>query len=279
MSAELAVLNQVKAKQDMYVVSEEDFNPHTMLDISGMFPKADLVTGGNKKIVLDIVEPTEYISCVDVVDPFDDDSGVTLYKFDGNVLDESGNYPGTNTDVDLSQIGKFGKCGTYNGTTSHIDILSTANKNIRCVSIWVKSTDSSNTDDQTIFNSIADDSSYYTDGILINITGSSSKITAIFRDGTNGISVTQTGILNDSMYTHIVAFIESDNRTIRLYVNNVLSNSGVLSNDFQIGTHNVILGQRSLTYYFNGGMDQARFFNRALTESEVQILYQEKVER
>jgi len=73
MSAELAVLSKIKENRDMYCIDNELFDGTTMLDISGIFPKA-----------------IHDVSTVDVGDIFEDGSCISTFPFNDNLNDLNG---------------------------------------------------------------------------------------------------------------------------------------------------------------------------------------------
>lgn len=57
---------------------------------------------------------------VNMLDPFGDNSGKVLYKFNGNAIDESGNYSGTWYGTEQYQAGKFDQAA-YFDNNSYVD--------------------------------------------------------------------------------------------------------------------------------------------------------------
>lgn len=278
MSAELAILNQIKQNKDMYVVSESDFNPHTMVDVSGMFPLADLTTGGNKKVVLDIEEEdTEYINTVDNVDPFDDDSGVALYRFDDNVNDKGGNHNGTATGITYP-TGVFGKSAASDSIGDNVTYPTTMLSGLTAVSysIWFK------------FLSSRASTSYQV-GIWVRSSDDNNRF-RLYQYGTNsfmnihfvinGSSHNSSNIpITEDTWYHLIVTIGDG--AFRVYIDNVwkYSYSGDvfdLSTISDITTHNV---PNSSSYDSDCEISQLRVFNKVLTRDEMQTLFQEKVER
>ena len=232
----------------------------------------------DKKIVIDIVEPIEYTSIIDNVDPFDDDSGVALYKFDGNALDSSGNYPGVATGI-VYTSGKFDQSAESDSTgdkilypVEMINSLSTAS-----FSIWFK---------LPIYPVAA---TTYEVAFWIRDSGDQNRL-RIYHYGTEEVlninyevndvahDLPDIPIIEDTWY-HLVATVDSNE--LKIYVNNILYDSYIgtgidFSTTSDFSTHNM---PNSSSYDSDCQVDQFRIFNRALTEDEVQILYQERVVR
>jgi len=226
-----------------------------------------------KKIVMDIEMPQEYISTVSNVDPFDDDSGVALYQFDGDALDTGGNYHGTNSGVTF-ESGKYNQCGVFNGSNSYISSITT-NQQVYCVSCYININDFS---DSGIYNTLSDFSEYSTSGILLALDSSSQSIVGLCRDGTNSSTVSFSA--NIDKYYFIV--LQVDYKTVSLYIDGNLVDTHINANDFIIAQKNTqigVYGISGVSYHFNGKIDQLRIFNRALDEKEINILYNERVLR
>jgi hypothetical protein len=94
--------------------------------------------------------------------------------------------------------------------------------------------------------------------------------------GTNGVSVFESGIFNNSAtlvyqapitgWNHIAVVYES--RRPKLYVNGVLVRTGLISGFSSVGGHPYSLGGGN----YDGLLDDARIYNRAMTAAEVKAL-------
>ena len=86
--------------------------------------------------------------------------------------------------------------------------------------------------------------------------------------GTSGIAT--------NAWEHIV-ITSNTSRVYKMYVNGTLKNTQTLSAAVSVNTNGVTLGKYSLAsgYEVNGTMDQLRFFNKELSQSEVTTLYGE----
>lgn len=86
--------------------------------------------------------------------------------------------------------------------------------------------------------------------------------------GTSGIAT--------NAWEHIV-ITSNTSRVYKMYVNGTLKNTQTLSAAVSVNTNGVTLGKYSLAsgYEVNGTMDQLRFFNKELSQSEITTLYGE----
>ena len=118
------------------------------------------------------------------------------------------------------------------------------------------------------------------DNFLIKINNQQKAVAEV-----NGSSLSLTGALNTlpkNKWIHIAAVFDGPNnsQTIRLYVNGELKDSKSSSSNIQTSANNLFrIGRSPLvtcTGYFNGEIDEARVFNTALSDDQIQkIVYQE----
>lgn len=199
-----------------------------------------------------------------LVDPFKDGSGKALYRLEGNVLDESGNYNGTATNVTYG-TGRFGRCFVGDGTVRKVAVPNMNFTSLNySVSVWANF--SSFTNYPTIFI-------HYT-GMMCNIfyqpAGNVIAI-GIFDGGWKYINF-PSPILNTDY--HIVLSVGGG--FLNGYINNALIGTvavGTLSN--AAGGAYVGVYHDGSSYPMRGNIDQLRIFNRALTAGEVSQLYTE----
>lgn len=103
--------------------------------------------------------------------------------------------------------------------------------------------------------------------------GGVGKIKYLIRDttGTNSSNVCSSTVLNDGQWHHAVG-VSSGASDHRLYIDGVLQNTSTTT----IGTvtlGSTYIGANTGTQLFSGSIDEARIYNRALTESEIKALY------
>jgi hypothetical protein len=88
--------------------------------------------------------------------------------------------------------------------------------------------------------------------------------------------VTSSQNLNDNNWYHLVGTYLASTTTISLYVDGVLSNNGVASGTVVTLATNDSAGighAIGFSEYYNGSLDDARIYNRALSAQEVAQLY------
>jgi hypothetical protein len=216
------------------------------------------------------------------------DGLVAYYPFNGNTSDESGN--GNNGIVNgatltTDRFGKANSAYSFNGTNNSIQ----ANINTRIgdvditVSAWVKlGNQQYGMWDGHVIAAIAGKGyAGYITGYGLGVVDNKAEFQA--RILSNVEYVDSSNTINDNKWHHLAGIMRrNDVKGIVLYIDGIeqyghgnptLLTSSLDNNyPFMIGTVRDSYGHDS--YYFNGLIDDIRFYNRALSASEVQQLYQ-----
>jgi hypothetical protein len=213
------------------------------------------------------------------LDVLGDGSCKALWRFDGNVLDDSGNYNGTASNVTFSTLQK--KMGThsavFNGSNSTISIPSVLNAFPLTVSVWAQHDlgwySASNINTEIINMSIAGNrltigfvqESTWTRGPTI-MYGNSNHWTC--NSGTAGLAGDKEN------FHHIVYVCPTYNdANTSFYVDGVKIPS-VNNGGGHGGTAGWNIGSNSAgAEHFPGKLDNLRIFNKALTQAEITYLY------
>ena len=219
------------------------------------------------------------------LDVFGDNSCLALYQLDGNANDRGGNYNGTATSVTYAQ-GYINDAGVFNGSSSIIALHSTAFKlTTYSFSGWIYS-DDYNQSGVGIYDGGLEqpgNGTWYGLSIIVH----SSKISSYGGDvaGVGGSGFYTGGSSNTTLsngtWNHVVFVISGTSITGYINGSQDTGLSRTLGANIQYaGTSNTFhLGSRKGTFgtygYFNGKIDQARIFNKALSASEVSTLYKE----
>ena len=130
------------------------------------------------------------------------------------------------------------------------------------IEMWMKTSDGS----EQYFTTKGNDSWY----VAINGGGSGFGKVTFFLNGTSGGWLTSTQTVNDGNWHHIACTYNGSNRQI--YIDGVLSVSAATTGNISTGTSNIEIGSRTVSggYYFNGQMDELRFWNIARSQSQIQ---------
>lgn len=205
-----------------------------------------------------------FIDILDTVDPFGDNSGIALYKLDGNANDESGNYNGTEEGTVTYGSAKFGQ-GLYERDMSRENGIKTANFDFNVpitVSVWLVGNNPNVTNGQN-------NNSYPTFN-LSNYEFSMRRYNST-ESGASDYSIRIPLDVNTIYWTHFVIIIDYPN--VNVYANCKLVGSGTMA--FNVGASNypLSLHYSGHTTKAGGIYDHLRIFNRVLTLEEIKILY------
>ncbi len=206
----------------------------------------------------------------DSVQPFGADSAyssnVALYQLDSdggttnNVPDTVGNYNGTATNVTYS-TGKYGNAANFSGT-NYITVTGITSTSTFSYSLWVKPTNASSSGFKGIFGKQSTEGQLFTDSGALKIFTNTTQ------------TFTGSPTLSDNVWSHIVLSVSNGTGTI--YVNGIDkgTSTGIsLPSTLYMGTASTQIGVS--TYGYQGLIDQARIYDKALSSDEVGVLYNE----
>ena len=227
----------------------------------------------------------------DSTDPFGDSSGVALYNLDYDASEASGYYDGTPTNVDFGVGGQINYGARFNGSSSKITLPTGSPFNdsdtIKCISAWIKpSTTTSNVYIYSV-SSTTDTKDYFTfDWIQSTWSGVPDLRVRVQNNDSGQRLDALVGVTATDDWVHVVAQLGSSE--VELYINGVkqtvtYTTSGSATNSWWINnitystSAQALIGQYRAVTPLNadGDIDQLRFFNRALLQSEIDTLYAE----
>lgn len=186
----------------------------------------------------------------------------------GEAKDASGNgNNGVAVGGAITGNGKFGSGGIFDGSNDYVNIGNLANfqfihSDSFSMSTWVRTNDTSG------FEHIIGKT--YGNYRLAKNNGALS-----FRIDSNGLVAETPSILNTTDWFHVVTVYDGATKNAKVYVNgkqeasvtNISTDWTAVDANFQIGN------SQGESYYFNGNIDEARVYNRALSPAEVGKLY------
>ena len=204
---------------------------------------------------------------------FNDSALISYYRMEGGSGDSKGSNTGTDIAITYNTTnGRYTQGAGFDGSTSEIHLGSPANlapaSAISFVA-WINPTNFTPTYSSIVSYESEAPSLGYT--LLIKSTG---KL-AIFINSPN-ISYDGTGTftLNTDIWQH-VAFTY-DGSTLRGYLNGIEDANVAGTGSMGDPTDNCFLGRSHFaSRLFTGAIDEAAFFNRALTANEILTLYNE----
>lgn len=194
------------------------------------------------------------------------------YRLDGNSTDQKGAYNGSDTGITYSSgNGKYGQGAGFNGTSSQISLGNGLDFNGPItIAGWIKN----------------DDASYSKWGPIIskrNSSGTKYQFGINMGDGKlhfyNGNTVYSSGSAVGTNWTHVAMTLSSNtNGTLRFYKNGVQDGGDQTGVSLGSGSSSlpVLFGHNTdggSSEWFTGKMDDVVFYQRALSQSEITMLY------
>ena len=212
----------------------------------------------------------------DTVQILGDTSCIAYYKM-SDATDETGSYDGTPTNVNFNVAGKFGNAGSFNGSSSRISLPTSTFNTLTSytISTWIYLT--STLDAQTIFTNY-DIVSGSTRGVGFRYRQAASNIEVFNLLSSSVTGVFSTNSIPQNTWTNLT--VTNTQSEIKIYINGSLDSShstGGFNSYSDSSTDIGALTSRvpEQEQYFNGSIDQVRIFNRAITATEVETLYNE----
>jgi len=205
---------------------------------------------------------------INTLDILGDGSCIACYTFDNETADDlSGNYNGTWDGTEQYDVGKFGKAAKFDGNSQiNCGIINT-DKDELWISFWMYWDDTNDVLPIGFGNNLL--------WLYNNYFGWNTTNSDIY-----GINFPASEYANK--WLHIVANFKTNSYGDTLYINNIKQDlsqkMGNIKADYAVVKNiDFHISGRSLDsrFRFSGLIDQVRIFNRALTEEEVQKVYQE----
>ena len=201
---------------------------------------------------------------------------VAYYPFNGNAQDAVGTNHGAVNGATLTtdRKGNISNAYSFNGSSNYIQIPHSNTFNITGVitlSVWI------NTNNVNLSQRIIDKTTVSgSDAYMIDFRPSQQIRFIVANAGSNGQTQAQSDAVftNNNQWYHFV--VTYDNNNVRFYKDGLIINTKIQtgssinnSNPLRFGANSLLNGD-----WFNGKLDDIRIYNRALTDTEVQQLYQ-----
>ncbi len=204
-----------------------------------------------------------------------------------SVADAYGSNNGTVNGATINQVGKIGQCIQFNGTSSYVSIPNSASLNPNSqdfsVNAWVKWEGSALSGAVAIFMAKGE---YVSSGSEFQFTlrgggGADYKNGFYFRlrtsDGTLntiGCTTDQTSIVGNGSWHMLTAVVDEGSSVEgRIFLDGTEVGSLASITALVNNTSDLHFGEYANATYFPGKIDQPAVWNRALTASEIQTLY------
>ena len=210
------------------------------------------------------------------------DGLIAAYTFNsGNANDDtSNNYDASSVTATLTtdRFGKTDRAYAFNGSQYiEIDEYSAFSLNTISISLWFKSNSVNST--QRLFFLGNDSQNRQNISLNYNVNNDGK---CDFRYEPDiplaGGFIYSTSVLNDNEWHHLIGVRNGTAKTMTLYVDGVLENTFTYVNDPLTADYPLQLG-RSLpgfSQFFTGSLDDVRVYNKVLTSSEIDNLFNEE---
>ncbi|MGB1086674.1 MAG: LamG domain-containing protein, partial [Methylophilaceae bacterium] len=220
------------------------------------------------------------------INPLNEGQGVALYTLDYDASDAGGLYDGTPTDVTFGVGGQINYGARFNGSSSYIAVgspIPNTDTNA-AISAWVKlSSGISSTMNITGTGITSAGSEAPFRATLSYVSANTFKIFALRQvAGTyyyaSTSSLTNVTINADTWY-HVVLSYNSTGRKLSTFLNGTAIDTDVAmtTSGGSVNDSSTVIGSFRSTSgpFFDGDLDQIRFFTSALTSTQVSTLYAE----
>jgi len=207
------------------------------------------------------------------------DTLISLWTFDASdATDDKGSNDGTATAITYV-AGKFGKCASFNGTTSSISVPASSTINVNSmgafrISAWIYADSDGENDEGRIVDKFSGSSTGYR-LFVHSQSGSTVKL-----DFEVGHATTNTRVITSTTLTtgawHKVDAVYNSDKSGDIYINGAIATystdtTGVdaVSNDSAVALY---IGNNSAgTRTFNGEIDDVRIYDGSFTADDVEI--------
>ena len=221
-----------------------------------------------------------------ILDVFKDNSGVALYGFDGNAKDLGGNYDGIWDGTESYEAGKFDEAakpvghGTGGGSDIKLPDGLFTKQYDRTYSFWFKYLGAQEDVSMILCTcgGTANDEGFM---LLIQKPDSNNNCTfTIYVSKSDAASSHDFSIPDTSTFRHYV--ITQSGTTFTLYVDGDNKGNWDATSDYMDGKDSgyaTYIGRYSdyNEWHFDGLIDQMRFFNKVLSDSDINTLYNEQI--
>ncbi len=197
-------------------------------------------------------------------------SKLAYYKFDDNVEDALGNYPGENKGVGFVLGGLIDQAASFNGIDQYVNIpTGIFGSDKGSVSMWVKTTQSSR---GMLFYGAAQKGNGFGPEQELHLNITNDGEIEFYHEGAEGLRLTANRI-DDDQWHHIVATWDVED-VVKLYVDGIEKRSAPHDGNPFVFSDKLRFGRSGKNErYFDGLMDEVKLYNSVLAASDVQNLF------
>lgn len=191
-----------------------------------------------------------------------------------DVIDSAGNYNGTsvNNTSTMSTTGKIDLGLDFNGSSDYVDFGTTAFNSALVGDFSVVGWINCGSQGSNEYVWGKRDSGGTNVGVFCNIGTADGKMYFQMDLGGSSIYCNSSTVITDSTWRFFCAIRENDD--IKIFINTIEedSTSGATGDVSNVG--NLYIGTReSVSTYFDGTLDEINFYNKALSQTEIDYLY------
>ncbi|WP_414837803.1 LamG domain-containing protein [Candidatus Nanosalina sp. VS9-1] len=202
-----------------------------------------------------------------------DSSAVSRWSFDGDTTDSWGSNDGTDNTSAGFVSGVRGQAKAFDGSDDYVVLQSSSGvdgKGGHTISSWVNL---NSVDEEDIFGKWGSDSSNKSYLLMVYDPGSGPNVRGHVHDGANSYVVDAGDAVKTNGWYHVAQVW--DGKKLYVYTNGRMSNSISADISLASSSKDPHIGHRgyNASSHLDGSIDEIRFYNRALSPSEVFELY------
>ncbi len=255
-----AIYSKMFNNNSMNMVIDVDGGTGATGNLTNISQYFDVIGGTNQDWAFDDVTPGELAGGL-----------VAEYKLEGNGRDNSHhNLHGTQTGAVSYGTGRVdGQAATFNGTNGSIRIPASVDTNFS-LACWVKTGATAGLGQWYNGMGLVDAE---VPGVAKDFGLAMVGNKAAFGVGNADITITSANAINDNLWHHLVATLDTGSGAMKLYVDGVLQASGTGPTGARTGPGNFFLGSvGGTTGFYNGSLDEVRFYSTLLGPTEINRL-------
>jgi len=189
-----------------------------------------------------------------------------LYQFNSNINDTCGNYNGVSSSNITYAAGQYGNAAQLNGSSSNIFLPDNSNFDLtasQSISLWLNSNNAGNA--WLLHKGNPESYGIWTNGSILYFTLYNPSYSQL----------TTSSITLNTWY-HVVLTVDSAGTGCILYLNGAVADSNTFGAAVNTNTGDVRIGSyQGGSLFWNGAIDQLRYFNTTLSSAQVTELYNE----
>jgi len=210
---------------------------------------------------------------------------IAYYPFDGNANDESGNAHHAivyNATLTTDRFSVSEKAYYFDGNGDYIDLGDWEMGGEMSICFWVKFDNFSDNNYVMVFkfsNYSSPSTDWWRDAIYLNNQETTSQGNFGIFSGDNGDhshSISATNLFSETEWVLVTLVVQGT--TMKIYKNNSLATSGTDTHEpsSKVRVHQY-LGMQNMSWdsWFKGKIDNLKIYSRALTDAEINALYNE----